>query len=284
MTSDLFIKICQYLGSHYEYVQGPGGNVSHKIDGDWMIIKSSGINLDEVSSASGGCSINYKQVTKALKNKNILTDSESFQFGLQVRHPSSLNSKPSMEYGFHSLLETFVLHSHSIYVNTFLCSKEGLTRLQNDYPNSLFVPYVLPGIEVATYLSDMNLECFPSIIFLDNHGLIIHNRDPEVAISLHEDLNKKLLLKYEMPTFTKSSPMWSDQAFMNENVLFPDQVIFTENDSMFNSINGIHMRRIYSYLMTQMKRLGLTPKFIKKEHADALNKMESEQYRKGKNK
>jgi len=102
---------------------------------------------------------------------------------------------------------------------------------------------------------------YPEIIFLKNHGIIVHSETPEQAIEIHENVTKKLCDFFNLKTcdfpninlkektasnfessnsfllhFIKSKKIINQEYF--NQTLFPDQTVyFRENISFDNNKN-----------------------------------------------
>ena len=48
-----FLSLSGYLKNRIDYLQGAGGNISEKIDGEVMVIKSSGVEIKEINQKYG---------------------------------------------------------------------------------------------------------------------------------------------------------------------------------------------------------------------------------------
>ena len=94
--------------------------------------------------------------------------------------------RPSVEAGFHSLLDRFVAHSHSVYANLATCAEDGRAVVARalegaDYTWG-FVPYTDPGARLTFSIRDELARVEketgkrPAVIFMQNHGLIAHQR------------------------------------------------------------------------------------------------------------
>ena len=78
--------------------------------------------------------------------------------------------RPSMESGLHArVMDSCVIHTHPIHVNTILCSKQAkelLPQILNDVDYD-FIEYTTPGSELFMKFRNNN-----KVILLENHGLI----------------------------------------------------------------------------------------------------------------
>lgn len=274
MTSELqkLKELAHSVGFRIDYIQGGGGNVSVKIDDQLMAIKASGYELKSVTDDKGFTFVNYpnvinkffelpNQVSEELDNYTV----KYIQGEVQIIDGYE-SARPSIETGFHSILDKYVLHSHSVYSNLLNCSTEGEGLLKKlfDKTNYIYVEYFAPGTILT---KNILIDCeefkskhkkYPEIIFLKNHGIIIHGQDYQRCIDLHEEVTRKIIdffqlddLKYPsiefnnisenlfeskneflISFFDKSSNI-SQEYF--DRTLFPDQTVYFKDNFSFES-------------------------------------------------
>ncbi len=174
------------------YTQGGGGNTSVKY-GDLMYIKASGFRLDEVSEKYGYVKVNYQPIVQYLEEntrENADTEIKNFVKAQIVGENTFL---PSMETGFHAVLKQYVIHTHPIAVNNYMCSKEGNTFIEKQFADTDYciIPYTNPGYSLSKAIANLGSHK-PSIIFLQNHGLIVHADTEKEVIELHKQVTSKL--------------------------------------------------------------------------------------------
>ena len=232
-----------------EHVQGPGGNTSYKKDGN-ILIKASGFTFTDVTQNTGVVLLNNQLITdKLLTTQNTALKLENTAPDILESIPAGL--KPSMEFEFHSLLNDYVLHTHSVYVNVITCAAECsvlLSEIFATYEYSL-VPYVTPGFPIAAALLGYDRKNWPGIIFLKNHGIIIHADTSNEVVSMYqyvEDKIKAYLKLLNMPELicdeiddkciiNRKEIADGNVNFsniteeLNEKILIPDQSIFFRN-------------------------------------------------------
>lgn len=139
-----------------------GGNISVKIKND-IIIKSSGVDLkSEIDRVS--------------------TLNKSFEFYKKWTEIEYL--KPSMEIKFHKVIKSkYVLHYHPIYI----------LLLQDNLPfDADIIDYLKPGTDELT---EAISKCNKKIIFLKNHGVILHSDSLQEIKDLYNKLNEFNLFK-----------------------------------------------------------------------------------------
>ena len=243
-------EITNPFASGSAHVQGPGGNTSVK-SFDQLLIKASGFTFKDIAKNNGVVLLDNTSVVKNLK---ALIENSSD--GLQSKPPLVLYSipplaKPSMEYEFHSILDNYVLHTHSVYANIVNCCLECpeiLSSLfnENEY---ILIPYLTPGFPIAAYLLKLNLKKIPPIIFLKNHGIIVHGQTSKEVLSSYNYVQEKitehfnLLRMPELDTYYASQNERSEKPekiFLKvdvtnaneefyDQILIPDQSIFFKN-------------------------------------------------------
>ena len=261
------IEISQYSGNRVDYTQGGGGNTSVKIDNQHMIIKASGFKLKDINENQGFVKLNYSLIQSfindiqdvnhpdlEIQNKNILK-----QAVIPTKDQETL--RPSVEAGFHAILDKYVIHTHAVYANLINCAKNGSEYLKTIFSHHDFsyimIPYVDPGLtlsitihhEIKKYVEIYDEK--PEVIFLVNHGLIVTSNDLKRAMYLHTLVNEKIRLFFKIDDIEKQATIrqlnetlyQSTMPFINHHLayikqpseqlatypLFPDQLIFLNN-------------------------------------------------------
>lgn len=260
-----FARMSQAAGDRADYVQGGGGNTSVKLEGGRMAIKASGFRLADITPRGA-----YAVLDGAALREFYLTG-EPGQFA-DVEAAGSAKAKactlaveglealrPSVEAGFHSILGTYVLHTHSVYANLACCAGNGRsiarTALEGAGYTWGMVPYVDPGASLTFAIRDemRRVEAetgkAPSVILMQNHGIIVHDDDPDQCLAIHADANARLAGKFgitgdsfpqiavkeagdglyeaEVPYLQKAlaGGNYTEQ-FLLEQPLYPDQMVF----------------------------------------------------------
>jgi ribulose-5-phosphate 4-epimerase/fuculose-1-phosphate aldolase len=257
-----------------DLIQGPGGNTSVKsVDGS-MFIKASGFRFDEMSLSNGISAVNSMNIAKYFfsvepVNKveeektmlgvianNILTDADGNSF-----------PKPSMETGFHAILEKYVIHTHSVWTNLINCAQEKTSLIetlgQKTGLNIEILPFVSPGFGLS-YLTAQILKQNlanglkrPDVFFLANHGIISHAQSKEVCqeqlFKIDQAIKDLLNINTEYPNIElkeEEALHWAPQSsFVNgvlskyhcqsdffNQVLFPDQTVFFKDQIAYDSL------------------------------------------------
>ncbi|MBS0010266.1 MAG: class II aldolase [Bacteroidales bacterium] len=176
------ISVSRYYGSNPDYVIAGGGNTSYK-QGDRLWVKASGVPLAGIDESGFVCLSREKlgKISSATyssdpskREKEVRKDLESATLGDKCL-------RPSVETSLHNLVSfPLVIHTHPAVVNALLCSAKAENETRNIFGDDpLFIEYTDPGYslfkktekEMAAYIKLYGKE--PSIILLQNHGMII---------------------------------------------------------------------------------------------------------------
>ena len=142
---EAFAKVSGIAGARADYVQGGGGNTSVKLGGGLMAIKASGFCLSDITPNSAyavldGAAVRDFYLTSEPEQFENVETAGSNKAKESVKVIEGLAQlRPSVEAGFHSILKTFVVHTHSVYANLAACSvncKELCAAAFEDAPYS----------------------------------------------------------------------------------------------------------------------------------------------------
>ena len=199
-----FIELSRYAGMRFDLVQAGGGNTSVKLDGRTMLVKASGAHLSEIQESKGYVEVDYPEIVRIIDSANEwrnvdrrLRDIEVVRQVGMATIPSPTGARASIEVFMHASLGRFVLHTHPMAVNLITCRKDWDTILSNLFPDSLCISYCSPGIELGVMLYDelrayqSKSGALPTVIFLQNHGLLIHGDTWKDVRLLTEDVVMK---------------------------------------------------------------------------------------------
>lgn len=260
-----FAAMSQAAGSRVDYVQGGGGNTSAKLNGGLMAIKASGLKLSDVRENAAYAVLDYEALRRfygAHRPEDFadVEKSGSEEAKAAARPVEGLQPlRPSVEAGFHSVLQNFVLHTHSVYGNLVTCAAEGreiAAAALKDAPYSWgYVPYTDPGARLTFIIADEAARVqaetgrFPSVLFMGNHGVIAADDDADACARIHQDVNDRVAAyfgiagdSFPMPAvrpagdgmFESATPYLRDclasggytEQFLLEQPLYPDQLVF----------------------------------------------------------
>lgn len=263
------------VGMNDSYIQGAGGNISQKISDKKMAIKASGFLLKEIADNHGISIVDYKAVNAVLSNQEI--SEKNFSHALLTTHISG-EKKPSIETGFHALLGKFVIHSHSVYVNTIGCAKEGFDFTKKNLKEVFWIDYATPGISITSKIKSFFHENIPAkgIIILQNHGVISWDDTADGALQQHEWVNKEIkkLVVFQPYNFLENAlPPCS-------KFLFPDHAVFqNSNNKIRETLNAKKIAFSHKYILESIQQNQLTPNFLSNIEVDKLINMDSEKFR-----
>lgn len=223
---DSLVAASQAIGSHIAYAQGGGGNTSIKYNQHNMLIKASGITLASMQRHRGFVNIHTQSLMQQLQND---MDDTTFSHILS-RHicPRSPQSKPSIETSLHLLLKRCVIHCHSVYANVLNCSYEGEDIIRRLFPTAVSIPYATVGLPLARILSAYIGDPPAPILFLQNHGLIVHADDMTHALALHHQVQQKIIQYLAIDPHDEYNV---DHVNLSQDILFPDQVVYLQTPS-----------------------------------------------------
>lgn len=282
-----FFNTAKVLGKNILFVQGAGGNASVKLHNK-LYVKASGKNLRDMKKGQSYVCCEYKPLVSFINTRKRLEKKDEENFLKLITKnilPKESFGNSSMETGFHAVISSkYVFHLHSVYANIFTCMKSGekdIKKIFFDVPFTM-IDYKNPGYELAYYLSkEKKLE---SLIFLKNHGIIVHGKSTTYCLKLitllHDRIEKylkernaykpfKIIKKYEKVS----------------NYSFPDSAVFA--DVKINALSKQKkqdVREIMSaqqYIVETIKDLGRSPVYLPKEAAKKLLSMNQEKYRIG---
>lgn len=261
------VEISHYAANNIGYIQGGGGNTSVKLSNGEMAVKASGCKLSDMSETEGYVVVNYESLRIhfadiALDDPDFETSSSDTLKAAVIKKEGLKDLRPSVEAGFHSLLKTYVIHTHSVYANVLCCSKKGkgiASKIFADM-NYLWLPYVNPGAVLTKVIADAIKAhgSTPDIIFMENHGVIVTAESADLAIDAHEEVNNRIKRALELEdafpsveVIEKDGKVYSgsdyvknyfennpkDLNLVKEKVLYPDQLVYL-NNSIYKKDGG----------------------------------------------
>lgn len=266
--------ICKYYGTRSDLVQAGGGNISIK-DKNKLYIKSSGCMLFDVEPNKNISRVCLRAVQNYMKfspEEVRMSESEI------LRQATEKGSQPSLETFFHSMTAKYTVHIHPIIViQAIHTHKKELVEKFGDVAE--FVGYYKPGLELSKKISyDKN------IIFLENHGLIVHFDD---LIKVYNTITAIIeycakLLDFDLQSFNDISKIQSD-IFRKFNIIpyvietdakmsnvrqTPDCVIYSNG-----YVDDSSYEKIPSCLVYNNKRFIVGKNFVKCKQIEQVLKM-----------
>ena len=207
-----FSRLSQTAGARADYVQGGGGNTSVKLADGLMGIKASGYCLKDITPDNAYAVMDYKALRIFYYGNEPadLADVEKQGSACAKENTKTIEGlaalRPSVEAGFHSILRTFVLHTHSVYANLAACSDQCCEIAAKAFAGASYtwgwVPYTDPGANLTFAIRDelwrVETETgkVPSVILMQNHGIIVHDDDAVSCLAIHADANVRLAAHY----------------------------------------------------------------------------------------
>lgn len=209
---EAFIKLSHIGGSRADYVQGGGGNTSVKLKNGNMAIKASGYCLKDIEKDNGYALLDGNALRKFYRENNPEDFTDCEAAGAQCAKENILTVdglpqlRPSVEAGFHSILKTYVLHTHSVFANLAACTVGGREVVEKAFQYAPYswgwVDYQDPGAKLAFAIRDeldrveKETGRVPSVIIMQNHGIIVHDDDAVSCLAIHADANVRLAAHY----------------------------------------------------------------------------------------
>jgi ribulose-5-phosphate 4-epimerase/fuculose-1-phosphate aldolase len=259
-----FAALSRRAGARADYVQGGGGNTSVKLDEQLMAIKASGFCLSDIGPDIAYAVLDYAAIRGFFTGNEpeAFLDIEQAGAAAVKRATAQIEGlaalRPSVEAGFHSLLDRFVLHSHSVYANLAACAEEGKALAAQAFDGADygwgFVPYVDPGARLTFAVRDELVRAAgdgrkPAVLLMQNHGVIVHHADAQRCEEIHADANERLAALFGVTgdafpavrvrpqgdgTWVSDTPFLARQLaggaysedFLLRQPLYPDQLVF----------------------------------------------------------
>lgn len=269
-----FTRVSTAVGLRADYVQGGGGNTSVKLSGGLMAIKASGCCLKDIRPDAAYAVLDYEALRRFYygANPGDFDDVEKAGSDCAKANTAAIDGlpamRPSVEAGFHSILDAYVAHSHSVYANLCTCSGEladiAAGALQGADYGWGRAPYVDPGARLTFSIRDelRRVEAEtgrrPAVLFMQNHGLIVHSDDPDQCLRIHTDVNDRIarafglengcfppvslkdlgggLWEADCPYLTEALASGEfTEKFLLESPLYPDQLVFLTGSFAFGN-------------------------------------------------
>lgn len=176
------VAFCATAGKDPLLVQGAGGNVSWK-DGDTLWIKASGTWLADAAEKDIFVPVDLAQLRTAVT---------AGQFDVKPLVWGESALRPSIETLLHALMpQPVVVHLHAVEVLAHLVHADFVAEFEQMLPASLpwvAVPYRKPGAELARAVSEAIAGSGASVVFLQNHGVVIGADSPDAVTTVLDEL------------------------------------------------------------------------------------------------
>lgn len=176
------------------------GNTSTRLDADTFAVKASGSNLATLRTEDV-TRCRFESLLPLLEQTGM--DDAAVDEALLNARVEAAAKKPSVEALFHAYLLSlpevqFVGHTHAVTVNQLLCSPRAREFAEKRlFPDeivccgvaSVFVPYTDPGLKLGQAIRAATERFIqvqgrrPSVILLENHGLITLGKTPQAVLA-----------------------------------------------------------------------------------------------------
>ena len=188
------IALCHRYGTT-RFVSCGGGNVSWK-NKSTLWIKASGTYLSEADETTL-VAVKREPLGDLYLNPAPSDSSEREAWAKQIIQSAVEDSvssrRPSVETPLHDLFEAaYVVHTHAPLVNGLTCARNAESACRELFPDALWVPYLDPGVTLCLqakrqfedYVREHGAE--PSVIIMQNHGLVVAADDLDEIDLIHE--------------------------------------------------------------------------------------------------
>lgn len=191
-----FIRISKYAGMRNDLAQAGGGNTSVKLDKHTMFVKSSGFQLADVNEQTGYSKVDYKRIVEYFREhvepfaEDVFTEEKGNQL---LKEAQIQGGRASIETFLHAITGKYTLHSHPLLVNILTARADAEQIVHELFPKAVFVPYRKPGAALAEaydkiYRVGEAQGADGSIVFLQNHGLVVSGEDADEVIGKTEQV------------------------------------------------------------------------------------------------
>lgn len=238
-------------------------NISVK-NWNYLYIKSSGYSISDIHTKDSISIIDIDWCSKELFNNNILSDDDLNNI---IEKNNRSDKKSSIETGFHLIIKSkYVIHTHNIYINVLLCSENWEKILWKLFWDSFdIIWFFSPWLWL--YKEFNNKSNYKKIIFLKNHGVVIHSdvSFDDTYIILNE-IEKTIfdylkLEKFDFKTKVKTISKY----------LFPDIIALGDD---------LEVKYAHNYIENSIKINSLVPSYIDEFYINYIKNMKQEKYRK----
>lgn len=202
-------QVSAKLGADPDQVQAGGGNTSLKI-GDRLIIKASGKPLRNALEEDIFVTVSAAEICAQLETPEVSRDELKVAATNLDGRPASL--RPSIETAFHAVLPAAaVLHTHSTSVLAYAILRNGSELLETKLAGLpwTWIPYAKPGPRVAQLIQKRIRNGNFEVFILANHGVIVTGDTVAAAMSLLDEVERRLLpLAFRPPRAANVDVLW----------------------------------------------------------------------------
>lgn len=235
-------------------------NLSFKKD-NILYIKPSWYKILDLKNISDFSKIDINNFNLNLLKHNQINPE---RLDASIKNSNISNLKPSIETGFHLLLDKYVVHTHNIYFNFFLCMEDWETILKSIlWDIFTFIKYVPPGYFLYDSVKKSSKK---ELILLENHWLIIHSNNWfKYIFDKINFLEKEILKRYKFDKF-----ILSKKTKLIRKHIFPDSIV----------LDDIEVYSAHNYIKKQIKNIWWKIRYLQKEDIEYIKNMSSEKFRK----
>ena len=200
------IALSRRYGADPAWVLAGGGNTSFKT-AKTLFVKASGFALGSIE-ADGFCEVDRRKLD-AIWEKRYPTDvaarEDSALADLMAARVPGEAKRPSVETLLHGFFpQAFVVHTHPTLVNGLTCGREGESAFKRLFgERGIWVPFVDPGFTLAKAVREIFDDFVarkgraPSIMFMQNHGLLVAGDSPEEIDAASAEIMGRLRAEVE---------------------------------------------------------------------------------------
>jgi len=280
------LSLTQPFVNRPDLIQGPGGNTSVKDSEGNMIIKASGFRFEEIIENQGFSIVNAKEIADYFFNVQVQDKVTEEKRSNDLIHSliakdsdGNAYPKPSMETGFHAVLDTYVVHTHSVWTNLINCNQDSVSlfqTLKSKLPFELaYIPFVSPGFGLSYLITQElnyakeNHQKLSDVFFLQNHGIVSHSNDLHKAQEQLFQVDEAVKSLFDVEAYPnvevlekdniyvpksdyvqqKAKEYQANEAFFNQ-VLFPDQTVFFKDNMAFETEQASKIKFSENYQLT----------------------------------
>lgn len=254
------IGISQFYGNDQLMVQGGGGNTSFKNQNS-IWVKSTGKILKHIKNINDFVCMDISTINGILKNETLVNLPDNQRDSLintQVNKAAIHNtlSRPSIEIFLHTLMkDAYTVHTHPVYVNGLLCSANGKDKTFEIFDKSsiLWIEYKKPGYPLGIeLLNEMKKHHdshgnYPSIVFLQNHGIIVSGASAGEILKHTDYINENLYAHFGRPEALCATSGYNNSTIIENisktllgnfktNTNFSNLILKQSSDDWVNSI------------------------------------------------
>lgn len=200
------LGLSQAAGKRVDWAQAAGGNTSIKSADGLLLVKASGLRLDETTAQRGFVALDLKAVRTVLEDASYgdlphgQQQDRAGEALLQALRPlpgvDGQGMRASLEAEFHALGERACLHVHLVEGLAALCQEDAREELDKALQplklQAAWADYRPPGHSLACLVRDGLRQRPSSVAGMANHGLIVWGATAGQALGLVERLQRAL--------------------------------------------------------------------------------------------